>query len=158
MLRTFSEASAIIDAIPSSPGPLSIVTFELLFSDTHGVIFYPPYEDREYSAGEPIACRGEVPVRIFFVKHGRAMLESTDEMAENFVGRLLIPSEIVGLVEMLSCRPLDYDVIASTTCTVRSITRRQLVKHLAEHPEIRSRAIRILADFVRDADRLLKKL
>ena len=158
MLRTLSEASAIIDEIPSTPGPLSIVTFERLFSDEHGVIFCPPFEDREYSAGQEIAARGEVPCRIFFVTKGRAILESTDEGVENYIGRLLIPSEIVGLAETLSCRPLDYSVTASTACIVRSISRRDLVQHLAEQPEIRSRAIRLLAGFVRDADRLLKQL
>lgn len=156
MQSTLTEARAIVHSSPTDPGPLSTVTFSLLFGDRGEDI--PTCEHRQFDPGRYIAHRGDVPSKIFVVSKGIAMIGASDAGASEFAGRVLVHSEVVGLVEMLAARPLTYDVVTSTRCEVRTITRSSLIQHLATHPETRSRVIRLLAEFVRDADRLLKRL
>lgn len=156
VLRTHTEARAINDPVPSTPGPLSIVTFERLFGRGAMPDAGPTSACVKYSSGQHLATRGQVPDRVLVVTKGIAMMEASEGFEGEFVGRVLIPSEMVGLVEMFARRPLGYDVIASTPCEAISITRESFIRHLAEEPETRVRTIQLLADLVRDADRLLK--
>jgi CRP-like cAMP-binding protein len=118
----------------------------------------PAFCDRKYLPGQYLIERGRTPERIITVIDGLAVIEANDLSTGEYKSRLLFPLEVVGLVEMLAGRPATYNVIASTECTVRSITRMDLFRHIAERPELRSRVVRLLADLVRDADRLLKQL
>ena len=154
----WAEAKTIVESNPSIPGPLTLVTFDQLFGDGIDCPGLPTFHERKYDPGQYMIERGRVPERIITVVHGIAVLESNDITAEEYRARLLFPAEVVGLVETLGGRPAAYNVIASTECTTRSITRMDLVRHLADHPELRSRVVRLLADLVRDADRLLKQL
>ena len=136
---------------------MSTVTLDRLFGGPEGICDLPAFRDQQFNSGQYIAERGLVPDRIFTVKHGVAVMEANDD-DDDYKARLLCPREVVGLVETLACRPFSYSVVASTECTVLSITRSDLVRHIADRPELRSRAVRLLADLVRDADRLLKQL
>jgi CRP-like cAMP-binding protein len=153
---TLTEARAIVHTSPTDPGPLSTVTFDLLFGG--GIDDIPECGHRRFEPGRYIAHRGDVPNKIFVISNGIAMIGTFDAGSSEFAGRVLVHSEVVGLVEMLAAHPLTYDVTASTRCEVLTITRSSLMQHLATHPETRSRVIRLLADFVRDADRMLKRL
>jgi CRP-like cAMP-binding protein len=155
VLSTFSEARAIVHPASNSPGPISIITFDRLFG---GLDDLPSFDVHHSNSGQRIACRGKVPDRVFVIVKGIAMLETSAAEPSEYTGRILQHAELVGLVEMLAERPLSYDVTASTDCEFRSISREDLLLYLATHPEARTRAIRLLADFVRDADRLLKRL
>lgn len=152
-----AEAKTIVESNPSIPGPLSLVTFDQLFDgiDDPGL---PAFNTRKYDPGKYMIERGRIPDRIVTVVQGIAILETGDMLTDEYRARLLYPSEVVGLVETLGCRPAAYNVIASTECTAWSITRMELIRHLADHPDLRSRVVRLLADLVRDADRLLKQL
>jgi hypothetical protein len=90
------------------------------------------------------------------VVHGVAMLETSDPATVEYRARALMPPEVIGLVEGLAGQPLLYNVIASTECTVRAMSLNDLILHLADHRDDRSRVIRLLADFVRRADHYLK--
>ena len=154
----WAEAKTIVESNPSIPGPLSLVTFDQLFDGERDGSGLPVFRDREYRPGEYLIECGQTPDRIISVTKGIAVLEANDISTGEFRARLLSPAEVVGLVETLAGRPVTYNVIASTECTVRSITRIELIRYIAERPELRSRVVRLLADLVRDADRLLKRL
>ena len=154
----WAEAKTIVESNPSIPGPLSFVTFDHLFGGENDRLAMPAFHDRKYHPGQYVIERGRIPDRVVTVVSGIAIIEANDMSAAEYRARLLSPAEVVGLVETLGSQPAAYNLIASTECTVRSITRRDLIRHIADHPELRSRVIRLLADLVRDADRFLKQL
>ena len=86
------------------------------------------------------------------------MLETSDDSGDVYTARVPQPAEIVGLIEILSNCPLGFDVIASTECTVRAVSQKDLYLYLTANAETRTRLIRLLADLVRDADRYSKSL
>ena len=154
----WAEAKTIVEPNPSIPGPLTLVTLDQLFESGSDCADLPAFCDRKYLPGQYLIEHGRTPDRIITVVNGLAVLESNDLSTGEYKARLLFPAEVVGLVETLACRPVPYNVIASTECTVRSIARMDLIRHIAERPGLRSRVVRLLADLVRDADRLLKQL
>jgi len=154
----WAEAKTIVEPNPSIPGPISLVTLDQLFESGSDGAGLPAFCDRKYLPGQYLIERGRTTDRIAAVANGLAILESNDLSTGEYKARLLFPGEVIGLVEMLAGRPASYSVIASTECTVRSITRMDLIRHISERPELRSRVVRLLADLVRDADRLLKQL
>lgn len=158
MLTTFAEVRAIPDVTPSIPDPLSLVAFDQLFGTGCEVVTLPACEERRFLPGQPIITRGLVPNRMFVLVEGIAVLDTSDEISNAFSGRVIKRSEVVALAEMLACAPVNYDVSASTECLVRSYSRSDVLEFLAANPETRSHVITILAEFNRDADRILKLL
>ncbi len=154
----WAEAKTIVEPNPSIPGPISLVTLDQLFESGSGDSGLPAFCDRKYLPGQYLIECGCTPDRIIAVMDGLAVLEVDDLSTGEYKARILFPGEVVGLMETLAGRPISYNVIASTECTVRSIIRTDLIRHIAERPELRSRVVRLLADLVRDADRLLKQL
>ena len=154
----WAEAKTIVEHNPSIPGPISLVTLDQLFERSGDDAGLPVFRDRKYLPGQYLTERGRTPNQIITVVNGLAVLEVNDLSTGEYKARLLFPAEVVGLMETLAGRPFNYNVIASTECTVRSIDRMDLIRHIAERPELRSRVVRLLADLVRDADRLLKQL
>ena len=152
------EARAIVNVSPPTPGPFSLITLESVFGGIKDPSELPAFCDRHYSHGERISERGRVPDRILVIVDGIALAEAADPATGEYRARALVPNEVIGLVEGLAGRPLKHDVIASSACTVRSIALNDLILHLADRPNDRSRVIRLLADFVRDADRYLKRI
>ena len=151
-----SEARAIVNVTPSIPGPFPFITFGSLFEGIEDPSELPAFCEQRYSPGQLISQRGEVPDRIYVVVNGIAILEASDASAADYRARPLMPAEVIGLIEGLAGRPLRHHVIASTECTVRTMALNDLILHLADHPDDRARVIRLLADFVRHADRYLK--
>ena len=154
----WAEAKTIVETNPSIPGPISLVTLDQLFEIGSGDSALPAFRDRKYHPGQYLIECGRTPDQIIAVVDGLAVLEANDLSTGEYKARLLFPAEVIGLLETLAGRPFAYSVIASTECTVRSIDRMDLIRHIAERPELRSRVVRLLADLVRDADRLLKQL
>ena len=153
-----AEAKTIVESNHSIPGQSALVTLDRMFGGAKVDSDLPAFRDQQYHSGQLIIENGKVPDRIITVIKGIAIIEANDFSTEEYNARPLFPSEAVGLVETLAGRPARYSVIASTECTVRSITRKDLISHLSEHPEQRSQVVRLLADLVRDADRLVKGL
>lgn len=156
MQTVISEARAIVNATPSTLGPFSLITLESVFGGITESYALPAFCERQYSAGQYMSQRGEVPDRIFVVVHAIAMLDDSDPATAGYSARAIMPGELIGLVEGLAGRPLRHDVIASTDCKVRAMVLDDLILHLADHPVDRSRVIGLLADFVRNADRYLR--
>lgn len=158
MQTVFSEARAIVNVPPSTQGPYSLITLEGVFGRVKDLSELPSFRDRQFSPGQYISECGQVPDEIFVVVRGIAMLEAPETATGEYKARTLMPEEVIGLIEGLAGRPFKHSVVASTQCTVRTITLNDLILHLADHPDDRSRVIRLLADFVRHADRYLKSI
>lgn len=102
------------------------------------------------AAGESLMVADEVPGKALFLVTGRASLHPRGTSAFDLFGR----SELIGLAETISRRPMCYSVIAESDCCVEMIDRKKLLLAIRRDEHLKRGLILALSVEIQEIYRL----
>lgn len=102
------------------------------------------------AAGESLMVADEVPGKALFLVTGRASLHPRGTSALDLFGR----SELIGLAETISRRPMCYSVIAESDCCVEMIDRKKLLLAIRQDEHLKRGLILALSVEIQEIYRL----
>ena len=106
---------------------------------------------RSYLAGSPFVVEGDAASMIQVLVAGRAKLYTRLDDGRDFVLRIALPGEVLGLDGALSGKPYEVTAEALTKCLAFSVTRQDFIRVLLGHPQACLRVCEMLSRHYRIA-------